>query len=142
MRKLIRVEFVIKTGESMIHAEVESIQSFTQVRFPNFQFYPRKTRKLTFLAKNWKWKMFKTCSMYVTHLLWTWTYCQFLCNYHLKYKLNQFVVPLVTNSMYGFKFLNLEKLRMIQVVIGFAFSDPWKRSGRQWDSPLEERDAS
>ena len=44
--------------------------------------------------------------------------------YHLKYKLNQIVVPLVTNSMYGFKLLNFGKLRMIQVVIEFAFSDP------------------
>ena len=48
----------------------------------------------------------------------------FLSNYHLKYNLNQFVVLRVTNSMYGFKLLNLRKLRMIQVVIEFAFSDP------------------
>ena len=27
-------------------------------------------------------------------------------------------------------------------VIEFAFSDPWKRPSRQWDSPLEEGNAS
>ena len=48
-----------------------------------------------------------------------------------------------SKGMFGFNLVKMEeKVREIWPVIEFAFSDPWKRPSRQWDSPLEKGNAS